>query len=480
MARVLPILALLLLATPGVVAARQVTAEIVTGEQPETVRALGADGLYVPGQGLDVSRQEALARLGPLPSGACGSLQRCPFELFVSVPPLGSQPNTQRYDVTILGGSYRGILVSDRTRIPGLVTIADIRETVAALEEGTEPPIRSESSADPLAELERLDRRLEDARTAQLPATVALTLILVALAAATFVMRSGLVASTALLYPLAAISLALGAASLDRVGPTVTTAVVVAAAPLALAAARYVPIHYAVALFLGAYGIALAASPETNSLMALGPHPWGGGRFYGVTNLIATLMLAPVLAAATVVRGAARVVLGFLALVVVGVSATGADGGGLIVFATALVTLWFLLERSRLTPLAIVVAGAVALAVVGLDAASGGSSHVVDAVAGGPGELAESLERRARISVDIATSSPWQLAVLLAGLGILGWVTTLRPRLAAVDALLVALLVSLVVNDSPTKVAGYGAVVCVALRAWCVSNERPVGIESAT
>jgi hypothetical protein len=54
-----------------------------------------------------------------------------------------------------------------------------------------------------------------------------------------------------------------------------------------------------------------------------------------------------------------------------------------------------------------------------------------------------------------------------------------RPRHAVVDALLVALAVSLLVNDSPTKVAGFGAIMCGALRAWAVWHE-PTGIESPT
>jgi hypothetical protein len=48
-----------------------------------------------------------------------------------------------------------------------------------------------------------------------------------------------------------------------------------------------------------------------------------------------------------------------------------------------------------------------------------------------------------------------------------------------VDAFLAAIAVSLVVNDSPTKVVGFGAVLCGALRAWAVSKRAVLGIESA-
>jgi hypothetical protein len=84
----------LALAVASPAAARNVTAQIVTGKQPGAARESGGLGLYVPGQGLYVSREEALERLGRLPQEACSAIRRCPFELIVSVPPLGAQENT--------------------------------------------------------------------------------------------------------------------------------------------------------------------------------------------------------------------------------------------------------------------------------------------------------------------------------------------------------------------------------------------------
>ena len=479
MRRVLSILAsALVFASPA--AARNVTVEIVTGEQPGAARESGGLGLYVPGQGLYVSREEALERLGPLPQGACSPIERCPYEVIASVPPLGPQPNRTRYEVTFLGENYDGVLVSESTRIRGLVSIADVRDSVAALEEGREPPIETRPSDDPLAELERLDGRLDDAREAQVPATVALALVLLALTAAALAGRSPLLARTALLYAPTAIVLALVAAALELVGPVVTTLLTVAAAPLALALAAFVRLALAVPIFLGAYGLALALSPETNSLMAIGPQPWSGGRFYGVTNQIETLLLAPVLAAAVSLGGWRFVALGLLSVVVVGASQTGADGGGILVFATAFVVLWVLLRgRPRAIPLALVGVLALGLVFVGIDALAGGSSHVIDALADGPRELLETLRARLERSVSIATSTVWQLAALVGGVGALAYFAALRPRFLVVDALLGALAVSLIVNDSPTKVAGFGALVCGALRAWSVCELRREGRQSA-
>lgn len=478
--KVLSIVALGLFAAAAPAAAQDVYVLVVTGDQPAAVLGRGATGLYVPGQGLSVSREEALERLGPLPQQPCGAIGQCEFELFVSVPALGRQRNDQRYEVTILGDGYRGILVSDRTRIAGLISISDLRDTVEALEAGRDPPLEWRESTRPREELRELDERLSDARAAQGPATVALTLALIALAALALLTRSALLARGALLYPLAAIALALGASALQWVGPLVTTVVVVAAVPLALVVASRVPLTLAVPVFLAAYGLVLALSPETNALMAIGPHPWSGGRFYGVTNQIETLLLGPALAAGVLLRGWQLAALALLSLVVVGASKTGADGGGILVFAAGFAVLAALLHRrARAIPLALLAVVGLGLAFVGVDALAGGSSHVIDAVSGGPGELFDTFRDRVERSVSIVTSTVWQVAVFVCGLAILAYFATLKPRFPVLDAFLVATAVSLVVNDSPTKVAGYGAIVCGALRAWSVSRER-LGIESTT
>ncbi len=270
------------------------------------------------------------------------------------------------------------------------------------------------------------------------------------------------------------------ASALHLVGPLITTLVVLAAVPLALVAAARVRLTLAVPVFLTAYGLVLALSPETNALMAIGPYPWSGSRFYGVNNQTETLLLGPALAAGVLLRGWRLVALALLSLVVVGASKTGADGGGILVFATGFAVLAALLHgRARAIPLALLGVVVLGLAFVGLDALAGGSSHVTDAVSGGPGELFDTYRDRVERSVSIATSTVWQLAILAGGLAVLGYFAALKPRYPVVDAYLVAIAVSLVVNDSPTKVAGYGAIVCGALRAWSVSRER-LGIESTT
>ena len=138
----------------------------------------------------------------------------------------------------------------------------------------------------------------------------------------------------------------------------------------------------------------------------------------------------------------------------------------------SLVALWGFRERIRLTParVAVALAGvvALALAVVGVDALTGGSSHVTSAVGGGPGTLAGDLGHRLRISwkgVVVTTQSrvaTGATLVALIGVGLR------RPRVAVVDALLIGLVVSLLVNDTPTDVLAFGALAVAALGAWAV------------
>ena len=109
---------------------------------------------------------------------------------------------------------------------------------------------------------------------------------------------------------------------------------------------------------------------------------------------------------------------------------------------------------------------AVGLAIVGLDALLGGSSHVTDAVGGGPGTLLDDLDRRLRISWAGATSAPHTAFLCLLSLGGLAWLGVRGRHEPSILAMLVAIGVSLLVNDTPVDVLGYGALGCLALTAW--------------
>ena len=123
------------------------------------------------------------------------------------------------------------------------------------------------------------------------------------------------------------------------------------------------------------------------------------------------------------------------------------------------------LDGRRIAAIAVaaVVAG---VALVGLDAAFGGSSHVTQAVGDGPGavlgDIADRLELSARRTFD-AIGPAFAVA---ASLVVLVVVATRRPRRPLTDAVLVALLVSLVVNDTPGDVVGFGAVAAFVIRRF--------------
>jgi mono/diheme cytochrome c family protein len=429
-------------------------------------------GLYVPGAGSTVSRAnaiEALRRgevenslLGGRPSGEvladvvegpppAGS--RAPYAL-VTLPPPGERPNTKRHFVAIQG--YDGILTSDATRIRGLVPIAEIAPTLVALQEGRSPPIKDEPDANPVDDLAELDRRLTRIRGDRgwvLTAVILTTLVLIAVAPA-----AGVVAGAAAI----AASLLLSATGATQLW-VLLVGIVALTVVFALVGSRFIP--YAVTGFFAVYLVVLAASPETNSLAVLGARPDGGTRFHGMTNQVETLLLAPLLAGAA--AGGIRwlVPLGALALVTVGWSKAGADGGGILVYGTALAVLGLRLRALALTPRRLALAGAAVVAagvvLVAVDAALGGSSHVTRALDSGP-----DVGHRLELSWANATESWHRIAIFLACFGALVLMATMRPRRATVDAILAGLAVSLLVNDTPVDVVGLGALGCAALLRW--------------
>jgi cytochrome c551/c552 len=241
-------------------------------------------------------------------------------------------------------------------------------------------------------------------------------------------------------------------------------------------AARRRLIPLSVALYLGFYVAVLAASPETNALAVLGARPDGGGRFYGVNNQLETLLIVPTIAAVLVAGIRWLPGLAVLALATVGWSKAGADGGGLVVFAAALA---ILLVRRRLAALtwrraALAAAGTVALvvALIAIDAAAGGSSHVTHAV--GSGSLLGDWGHRLHLSWASVTRAWYTIALFLGCVAVLAWIAARRPRRRGVDAMLVAVVVSLLVNDTPVDVIVLGALGCLALLRFESVDSRPM------
>lgn len=448
----------------------------------------GAVGLYVPGSGSTASRAGAIASLrrgrvenallGGKPGGkVVVDLVTGPGEVpavYVQLPPAGTHPNTRRYLVSIDAPGFSGILTSGSTHLDGLVSMTDITQTAVALTEHREPDIRAVPGT--RADLTALDRRLTRVHHARGWTMLALVLTYAALIA--------LAPAASVLAPAAAIaaSLMLSALGATRLWVVIaaTVGLTVALALAGAARRRFIPA--VVMVFLVGYLVALAVSPETNALAVLGARPDGGGRFYGIGNQLETLLLVPVIAAVAVGGLPWLLPIGILALVTVGWSKAGADGGGLVVFAAA-----FAVLLARLSPgplswrrLALVGVGAVAavFALIGIDAALGGSSHVTHSV--GSGSLFGDFWRRLHLSWASVTRAWYSAALFLGCAAVLVWVAVRRPRYASVDAMLVAVIVSLLVNDTPVDVILLGTLGCLALLRFESVDSRPMRVAALT
>jgi hypothetical protein len=367
------------------------------------------------------------------------------------------------------------MLGSDRTRIPGLVSIYDLKPTVEALDQGEKPPVTAKRDGDVQPRLERLGERLDAVHETREPAALALAAIVIFFALLALLARSTLLGRAALLAAPIALVSALALSALEVTEPWIVVASLAAitiggALLLAAMTARQAALAASLFAVFPVYLLVLSWSTETSSFAAIGARPENGGRFYGFQNQVETLLLVPGLLGAALAGRRLFIPIALLVLITVGASFAGADGGGVLVFAAGYLFLWLRLRDIPLTAHNLALAGAVvvgvAVALVGIDAALGGSSHVTRALEGGPVEVLGDMAHRLRLSADGLFSSRDSALIIGVALPVLAWVASRRPRFATVDAVLVALVVSLLVNDSPRDVAGIGALSCAALRMW--------------
>ena len=455
----------------------------------------GAVGLLVPASGSSVTRAGALAslkkgraenaKLGGVPSGPdLIQLGRGPaaITIYVSLPPPGRHSNRTRYPIAVVGGGYHGLLTSSSTRIDGLVSIADIAPTAVALRNGDKPRLRSRADVEAVDDLEQLEHRFRRLHRSRVAANVTTFVASYVLAALGLLVRSGLLTRSALLVaPLVLLGgLALSAAGEAR--PAVTwpllSLLALAAVPLA-GMLRGRRLGLALASLLAVYLVTLVAWPDVPALSVLGPYPEQGGRFYGITNRVETLLLVPTLLGAALLGRGGLIGVGLLALVTTGWSRAGADAGGILVLAAGLGVLALRSGRRRLTlrRLAPTAAAVVALGLilVGLDALTGGSSHATSAVGSGPETLAEDWWHRLEISYHSLTSDWLTIFFSVGFVGGLVAVARARPRVPVLDALLVAIFVSLLFNDAPDDVVRYGVMAAATLWAWLRVDETEAG-----
>jgi hypothetical protein len=468
-----------------------------TVEDLEAAQDLGAVGLLNPGAGPETSAGLAEASLvrgevrnslrGGTPSGPAllttseGALGSAAGPaIYVGLPEGGLQPNDRRYPILVVGQGYEGLLTSGSTRIPGLVSIVDVAPTAL----GHDGALGSQPAADAVGELRSLDERIDGNNAVRLPATLLVCALVVALA---------LLAPAAAVPGFAAalvVNLLLGVAGVSDFWAVLAglgLAVAVGGPLLAALLRSPLAVGGFLVAVMGAYLLALGIDGTTVALSPFGPTQ--NSRYFGLSNMLETMLLVPALAGAALLYAAlgwaAFAGTALVAFVTVAGNRFGADGGGAIVLAAGFAVLAVLLAGGGRRALAIAFGAALALALglIGLDAATGGSSHVTSALEDGPGGLTSDLVERVELSWERATSSLW------VGLAVVGLVAIFaffvvrilrRPErfdeLAVPLAFAAAIAVSLVVNDSPLDVllvglTGFLAVTADMLRApWPASS----------
>jgi hypothetical protein len=445
----------------------------------------GAVGLLNPGAGPETSRRLAMRALitgevrnslrddglgPPLPlifpvdEGALGSVES--NVIYVGLPEGGRQPNDKRYPILVIGPGFAGLLTSDSTRIPGLVSIVDIAPTARGQEGGLE----SQPAGDTVTKLRELDDRIDENNGVRLPATILVCALVLALA---------LFSPTAAVPALAAALLTNVVLGLADVSDFWTVMAVFAVAVLLggplLASLLRSPAALGTLLVavLGAYLLVLGIDGPSAALSPFGPSQ--NSRYFGLSNLLETMLLVPAFGGAALLfrrfGWIAFAGTALLAFATVAGNRFGADGGGAVVLAGGFAVLAVLLSGGGRRALAISVGVALALTLglVALDAATGGSSHVTKALEDGPVGLAGDLGERVELSWARATAD-WYVALAVAlMLAVFAYlvVRTLRRPGALSEspvalAVAAAIAVSLVVNDSPTDVLLVGLTSYVA------------------
>jgi hypothetical protein len=498
-------LALLLFALAAGEARAAQQFQVYVVEEPLPSHSNGAVGLLVPGAGPETSREEALASLvrgevrnslrGGTPSGAplirVSELSGTPEPpyILVALPKGGTQPNDRRYPVVVVGPGYRGILTSDSTRIPGLVSIADIAPTAL----GEKDALGSRPDSDPTATLRDLDSRIAGHNDSRVPAGIVAGVVILVLAL--LWPSAGLLGFGAALTA----NLVLGLTEVSSFWPTLI-AIGLAAAVGGPLLARALRSDLGIGIFLAAIVVAyLVALGVDGSAVALSPFgPSQNSRFYGLSNFLETMLLVPAFAGAVFLwrrfGWPAFAAVALLSFVTVAGNRFGADGGGAIVLAVGFPLLAILLAglRRRRLLVALGVALILAAGLVALDAAVGPSSHLTRALDSGPSGLAADLRDRVELSWERVSQQGSIAAVVLVCLPVL---VILVVRLLHSDAPITrralplafaaALATSLIVNDSPNDVltaglVGYVVVEAVMLRGRCAALSRSPGSSQAS
>jgi hypothetical protein len=467
----------------------------LTLDDIEDVADTGAVGLMNPGAGPETSRALALRALlsGEVRNSLRGddagtvllaiSYTEGPLgtvegnAIYVGLPEGGRQANDRRYPILVVGPGFEGLLKSKSTRIPGVVSIADVAPTALGQEDGLE----SQAADDTVSELRELDDRIDELNGVRLPATILVCALIVAMA---------LFSPTAAVPGLAVALLTNLALGLVGVSDFWTVMAIFAAAVLfggpLLASLLSTPVALGGLLLgvLAAYLLVLGIDGPSAALSPFGPTQ--NSRYFGLSNLLETMLLVPALGgAALLFRRFGRTAFAgtaLVAFVTVAGNRFGADGGGAIVLAGGFAVLAVLLYGGGRRALGIAAGASLALALglVALDAATGASSHVTEALEGGPTGLAGDLGERVELSWERATGD-WYVALIvalmLAAFVLLVMRTLRRPNALRESSIALsvaaAIAVSLVVNDSPTDVLLVGLTSYIATDLGMLATRWP-------
>jgi hypothetical protein len=380
--------------------------------------------------------------------------------IVVGLPPAHTIANDRRYPVAVIGRGYHGLLTSSLTRVPGLVSMADVART--ALQAPHALHWRRDGGA--AASAYRLESQIEVARTTTMPASVLLLSVLVLVA---------------LLLPAGAPA-ALGAALLANLllgwqptGGGAARVALVGACTVAgalIGPRRRVPLGLSLAGVLVAYAVTMVVQPWSLSLAPIGPELTS--RFFGVSNLLETLLLVPALVAARLLTQrfgwTAFALVAGLALATIAENRLGSDGGGAIVLgvAYALLAVRLIGARARFALPALGLSALIVLGLANLDAASSSPDHLRGALQGGIAGLAHVAANRVPLAYERMLHQWWLLipTAFAVSVGVAAARSAgSRGTRAVMVALLAALAASLAVNDSPgpVMIGGLTAVLAV-------------------
>ncbi|MCW2977066.1 MAG: hypothetical protein JWM06_2347 [Actinomycetia bacterium] len=380
--------------------------------------------------------------------------------IVIGLPPEHRVANDRRYPVAVIGRGYHGLLSSSLTRVPGLVSIADIART--ALQ--TPHMLRDQKDANGARTLQRLESHIVVSRDSTM-ATSVLVLGLLVFFALFFPQGTAGALGAAL-----AANLALGWMLAGSTGPRVA---LVGACTVAggILAARFLRsgtrLGLALVAVVMAYAATMVVHPEALSLAPMGPELTS--RFFGVSNLLETFLLAPALLGAKLLADRygwlAFAAVALLTLLTIAENQLGSDGGGAIVVGVAFAVLAVGMSGAawRLVVPALGLAALAVFVLLDLDAATNSPDHLRGALHGGVNGFAHVVANRVPLAYTRMIEQWWLLIPAAAAL-IIGVAASRSRRTTALGlTMLAALGASLLVNDSPgpVMIAGLAAVLAI-------------------